>query len=174
MHLESHQCCCIQKKEYPEFTTTVKQESVCFCRYDSIPHILMYLNYSVFTDLMFSHFDILFEAVLKDEQLWSIFPMMLKSSREQVRPQLVSKQLIIVQAILQYVANNELESLSKDGKRASVTVKLADVALRRLSDPTLKEVRFCTSYSCLLLHFSGFCRVQCQAHVVFLSPVGLL
>lgn len=100
----------------------------------------MYLNYSVFTDLMFSHFDILFEAVLEDEQLWSIFPMMLKSSREPVRPQLVQKQLIIVQAILQYVANNELENLAQPGKRASVAIKLAEVALRRLPDPSFKEV----------------------------------
>lgn len=102
----------------------------------------MYLNYSVFTDLMFSHFDILFEAVLVDEHLFSIFPIMLKSSgREHVRPQFVQKQLIIVQAILQHVANNELQNLAQPGKRASVAIKLADVALRRLPDPSFKEVR---------------------------------
>jgi hypothetical protein len=116
--------------------------SVPGCRYDSIPHILMYLNYSVFTDVMFSHFNILFEAVLEDEQLWSIFPMMLKVNREPVRPQLLQKQLIIVQAILQYVCNNELQKLSEPGKRASVAIKLAEVALRRLPDPAFKEVCF--------------------------------
>jgi hypothetical protein len=102
----------------------------------------MYLNYSVFTDVMFSHFNILFEAVLEDEQLWSIFPMMLKVNREPVRPQLLQKQLIIVQAILQYVCNNELQKLSEPGKRASVAIKLAEVALRRLPDPAFKEVSF--------------------------------
>lgn len=128
------------------------------CRYDSIAHILLFLNYAVFTDLMFSCFDVFFEAVLEDEQLWTIFPVMLKGGREPARPQLVQKHLIIIQAILQHITNSELQHLAENSHRASVALKLAEVAFKRLPDPNFKEVCVFRYHDSVFFDvFSGTC-----------------
>jgi hypothetical protein len=139
----------------------------CVCRYDSLAHILLFLNHAVFTDLVFSRFDIFFNAALADEQLWTIFPIMLKGGREPARPQLVQKHLIIIQAILQHILADELPHLRERSHRASMALKLAEVAFKRFPDPNFKEVRAvaCHQMRCLAKHGTNtttFMQVQLQ------------
>lgn len=103
---------------------------------------MLTLNYNVFADMLFNRFNIFFDVILEEDHVMMLLPHMLKSGRDNPRPAILQKHSAILHAILQHVTYNELNNLSDSmDRRTSITIRLCELALKRLTDVTFTEVR---------------------------------
>lgn len=103
---------------------------------------MLTLNYNVFTDVLFNRFNIFFDVILEEDHVMMLLPHMLKSGRDNPRPGILQKHSVILHAMLQHVTYSELSNLSDSmDRRTSITIRLCELALKRLTDVTFTEVR---------------------------------
>lgn len=103
---------------------------------------MLTLNYNVFTDVLFNRFNIFFDVILEEDHVMMLLPHMLKSGRDNPRPAILQKHSAILHAMLQHVTYSELTNLSDSmDRRTSITIRLCELALKRLTDVTFTEVQ---------------------------------
>ena len=111
------------------------------CRAEYFAQLMLTLNYNVFTDILFHRFSIFFDVILEEDHAMMLLPHMLKSGRDNPRPPIILKHSAILHAILKHVTYDELDKLSDTmDRRTSITIRLCELALKRLTDVAFTEV----------------------------------